>query len=435
MDQRIPFRTLLMPYLVCFLAALFYIYDYFIQVSPAVITSELMRAFHIEASGLSFLGACFFYSYASMQIPAGLLLDRFGARRLLSFAILISGIGVSLFGYTHDFMIAGLARFFIGFGSAFAFISALFLATHWFEHRYFALIAGLVQLGGCLGSVLGEAPLAHVMNAYGWRHTLLMTGGITLVLALLYWLIIRDYPPGKHAPPRQKMAIDKEWQRLKHIFSIPQVWWISLCGFFSWIPVATFGALWGVPYLMKVFEWRNTQAAAFCSIFWVALGLSSVFIGWWSNHIEKRKLPAILCFIAGLAGSILMMLAPYLPVAILVFALVLLGSSAAIQSLTFALIKDILPEHLFGTASGFVNMMAIIAGGVSQQVAGLLLGLSWDHTFQAGSPLYHTHNYQQAMLMLPCASLIGLIIAYFKLKETNCQPLSETPPQVEMISS
>ncbi len=173
----------IMPYLVCTLAALFYVYDYFIQVSPAVITNELMAAFHIGASGLSVLSACFFYAYASMQIPAGILLDRFGARRLLSSAILISGFGVTLFGMTEHFALAGFARFCIGFGSAFAFISTLFLASHWFKHQYFALIAGLVQFAGCLGSVMGEAPLAHVIDAHGWRHTMIVTGLMTSVLA------------------------------------------------------------------------------------------------------------------------------------------------------------------------------------------------------------------------------------------------------------
>ncbi|NNM58716.1 MAG: MFS transporter [Legionellales bacterium] len=412
----------IMPYLICILAALFYVYDYFIQVSPAVITNQLMSAFNIGASGLSVLSACFFYAYASMQIPAGILLDRFGARRLLSVAIMLSGFGVLLFGMTHSFALAGFARFCIGFGSAFAFISTLFLASRWFEHQYFALIAGLVQFAGCLGSIMGEAPLAHVIDTYGWRHTMITTGLMTTVLALFYWLVIRDHRPGVQIREVvQGKGFTHEWNRLKEVLRISQVWWIALAGFFCWVPVATLGALWGVPYLMKSYDWTNTKAAGFCSLFWIALGLSSPLIGWWSNKIKNRRLPCQICFTAGLTGGVMIIFAPHLPVLVTGFALILLGTSAAVQSLTFGIIKDILPAAIFGTASGFTNMMAILAGGVSQQLVGILLALTWAHEMLNGVPFYQLYNYQVAIVILPISALLGLWISLFKLRETHCE--------------
>jgi len=413
------FYRRIMPTFICSLAALFYVYDYFIQVSPAVITEQLMREFAIGAPGLSFLGACFFYAYAIMQMPAGLLLDRFGARKLLSIAILISGCGVTLFAITSSFAIAGLARFMIGFGSAFAFISTLFLAARWFSHQYFALIAGLVQFAGCVGSMVGEAPLAAFINKYGWRQSMLLAGLVTLVLAILYWLIIRDHRD--HSLPNNiKTTAMSEWQRLLAVFKIPQVWWVGWCGFFCWVPVATIGALWGVPYLMKVYQWTNTQAAGFCSLFWIALGIGSPLIGWYSERIRSRKLPFYISFCAGLIGASLLLFAIELPVWVTGIALMLLGLCAAIQSLTFGIIKDILPANIFGTASGFINMMAIIAGGISQQLVGQLLAMTWDQQIQNGIPLYTLENYRVAILVLPLAAVAGLWVVAHKLSETNC---------------
>lgn len=412
------------PIFIVTLAALFYVYDYFIQVSPAVITDQLMQEFSIGAAGLSFLGACFFYAYAVMQIPAGLLLDRFGARRLLSVAILISGLGVMLFGSTSNFALAGFGRFMIGFGSAFAFISTLFLASRWFAHRYFTLIAGLVQFAGCLGSIAGEAPLATFINHYGWRESMLLAGSTTVVLAVLYWLIIRDQP---HAYQTQTPSTSlNEWQRLRAVLKMPQVWWIGWCGFFCWVPVATIGALWGVPYLMKVYGWTNTQAAGFCSLFWIALGISSPLLGWYSERIGSRKVPFYICFTAGLIGALLIFFAAELPVWLVGAALILLGICAAVQSLTFGVAKDILPNNIFGTASGFLNMMAIIAGGISQQIVGLLLHFTWNQQIQNGVPLYTVNNYRIGILVLPIAALIGLWITARKLGETNCVAHFET---------
>ncbi len=419
----------IMPYLICGLAALFYVYDYFIQVSPAVITDQLMATFHVGAAGLSFLGACFFYAYASMQIPAGLLLDRFGPRKLLSCAILISGIGVILFSRTDSYALAGFARFLIGFGSSFAFISTLFLASRWFEHRHFAFIAGLVQMAGCLGSMVGEAPLAHLINLYGWRETLFVTGWITLLLAILYVLIIRDQP-GQLRVKSKKGGIALELGRLRHVLKLPQVWWSAWCGFFSWVPVATLGALWGVPYLVKVYGWSSIKAAGFCSLFWIALAVSSPLVGWFSDSIKSRNRPIRFCFISGIIGGILLFCAPFIPYWITAMALILLGICAAVQSLTFGVIKDFLPSSVFGTASGFLNMMAIAAGGISQQLVGLVLALTWGHQHNwQGVPIYSVQSYQLAILLLPLAALVGWWISAYKLKETNCVPILEAVEQ------
>lgn len=412
------------PVFIVTLAALFYVYDYFIQVSPAVITDQLMQDFSIGAAGLSFLGACFFYAYAVMQIPAGLLLDRFGPRRLLSVAILTSGLGVLLFGSTSNFALAGFGRFMVGFGSAFSFISTLFLASRWFPHRYFTLIAGLVQFAGCIGSIAGEAPLATFINQYGWRESMLLAGLTTTVLAVLYWFVIRDQP---HAAKVQTQSTSlNEWQRLRSVLKMPQVWWIGWCGFFCWVPVATIGALWGVPYLMKVYGWTNTQAAGFCSLFWIALGVSSPLMGWYSEQIGSRKIPFYICFTAGLIGAALIFFAAELPAWLIGFALVLLGTCAAVQSLTFGVAKDILPTNIFGTAAGFLNMMAIIAGGISQQIVGLLLHFTWNQQMQNGVPLYTINNYRIGIVVLPITALIGLWITVRKLGETNCVAQFET---------
>lgn len=256
-------RLSFMPYVICGFAALFYVYDYFIQVSPAVMTNQLMAAFHIGAAGLGILGSIFFYAYAGMQIPAGMLLDRFKTRYLLTMAVLISGLGVLLLGLTHSFAVAGFSRLLVGLGSAFSFVSAIYLVSQWFSHKYFAFIAG------CLGSIFGEVPLANAVNHFGWRHTLIVIAAVTFMLSILFWLIIRDNTKGEVTKLKEKSF--SAWL----IFKVPSIWWIAIVGFLCWVPVASFGALWGVPYLMKVFHWSNTMAAAYCSIFWLSLGVAS----------------------------------------------------------------------------------------------------------------------------------------------------------------
>ena len=407
------------PFFICFLASIFYVYDYFIQVAPSVMTEQLMRSFSIGAGKLGILSACFYYSYTLMQIPAGLLLDRLGARVLITLAVLGSAIGITLFGVTYNFPIAGIARFIVGIGSSFSFISALFLVSRWFAHRHFSAAAGLVQLAGCVGSLFGLAPLAILVNAMGWRRSMVLTGLITFGFAFLFWIFIRD---GKRPRAQKfKTSPSSEWQRIKYLTKKPQMWWIAACGFMSWVPVAIIGALWGVPYFMKVYGLTNTDAGKLCSLFWVGLGIGSPLMGWISNRMKNRCTPLTSCFGLGLIGSILILNASIAPIWLIGFALILMGLSSSAQSLSFGLVKDIVPPSIFGTASGFNNMAAILGGAITQPLVGFILHLGWGGLMIHRVPIYSQNDYRVALIILPIAAVLGLAIAGLRIKETYCE--------------
>ena len=179
-------RSHILPLVMISLGMLFIVYNYFVQVAPSVMTQQLMQTYGIDAKGLGLLGSLFLFSYALMQIPAGLLLDRFGARRMLTLAIFISGIGVCLFGLSHAFALAGFSRVLAGGGAAFSFLGGLYIAARWFEHKRFALIAGILQLGSGIGSIIGEVPLSSLVNHYGWRGATLFVGAPLFISFALF---------------------------------------------------------------------------------------------------------------------------------------------------------------------------------------------------------------------------------------------------------
>ena len=402
---------------ICSLAALFYVYDYFIQVAPSVMVEDLMRDFKIGAGDLGVMSSCFFYSYALMQVPAGWMIDHLGPRKLLSLAVLISAAGVLLFSQAELFWVACVGRFLIGFGSAFAFISTLFLISRWFSHKYFATFAGLVQLGACIGSIIGLAPIALLVDHYGWRDTMLYTGIATFGLVLVFWLVIRDQPPKSDQLDIKPQS--SSYSR-KDLLKNKQVWVICACGFFSWIPVAGVGALWGVPYMMKVYGVTNSQAGSMVTWFWLGIGLGSPFVGWWSHRISRRKLPITLCFTVAVVASFMLLDASSLSPHVTLIALFLLGFSASIQSLSFGILKDVVPHEQFGFASGMNNMAAIAGGGLAQPIIGWLLWLSWNGQYSSGVPTYTLSNYQQSLYLLPAVAIAGIVVSLL-LKETRCQ--------------
>ncbi len=401
---------------ICSLAIFFYLYDYFIQVSPSVMTTQLMQHFAIGAAKLGLLSACFYYTYLVMQIPVGMLVDRFGSRKLLTFSVLISALGIMAFTITHNLYIAGLARAVIGLGSSFAFICALSLIANWYHHRHFAIWAGVVQMGACIGSIFGLAPLAQAVTRFGWQQCLWVIGITTLILAVIYWLVIQDQPPGKI---KQQPENDQQLSKLKTILNHSQVWVIAFLSGCSWVPLGIIGALWGVPYLSKVYDLTTTQAGTLCSLYWIGLAIASPMIGWLSDTIRQRKLPCIICFTCGVISAIGLLLSPYLSMMFTALFLFFLGVASGAQSLSFAILKDnVQPTH-FATASGFNNTAVICGSGIAQPLFGYLLYLGWDGKMHHHLPSYTISDYQHGLIILPAVMILALLAAVFLLKETQ----------------
>ena len=154
------------------LSALFMFYKYAIEVSPSVMTGELMRTFGMGAAELGNLTACYFYAYLLLQIPAGLLLDRFGPRKVTTVAIALCAVGNLIFSSADSLWVAGFGRFVTGVGGAFAAVNCLKLIANWFPKRQFALMAGLMMTVAMLGAVGGQAPLATFIKMMDWRSAM-----------------------------------------------------------------------------------------------------------------------------------------------------------------------------------------------------------------------------------------------------------------------
>lgn len=402
----------LTPFFICTFGSFFYVYDYFLAVSPSVMTHDLLSAFSLDAAGLGLLIAVFSLASTFFQIPAGALLDRYGARLLLSISVLLSGIGVLFFATAHVPWMLGFGRLLMGIGSPFAFLGALFLATRWFSHKRFALIAGLVQLGGALGCIVGGGPLAALVNHMGWRHGLFAIAWVTIVLSGLFWLVLRD----GQKTVTSISTVDNA--RLWDTFKLPQVWWTAAIGFASWVTVTGIASLWGIPYLMKVYHWTNEQAG-YCNIlFWLGLGLGSTFIGWFSDCIKSRKQPIYLCFGIGFIASLFFIGAEHVSPFIMMCLLFLLGFAASVQSLTFGIAKDIIPPKHFVTAAGLINLAAVFTGVVMQPLMGYLMDL---HAHAGSKVVYDVGDYQMGFAAVSVVLVLGLIVTYFGLKETHCK--------------
>ncbi len=398
------------------LATSFYWYEMALQVAPSVMSHAIMRSLDLNAAGFGTLSAYYFYAFAPMQIPAGLLYDKYGPRLLMTLALSICSIGTLIFALGNSFMTMACGRFMMGFGSAFSFIGILLLIARWFPARYFALMTGITQGISSLGAICGEFPLAKLAVTLGWRPALIILSLIGGLLAILMGCFIRDYPTSvAPLPHRPTLSLKQTIQQLKSVLRHPQTTWVGLYAFGIWAPITIFGALWSVPFLCAHYPVSTVIASKAAMMIWIGVGIGSVLLGWIANQINNRRGPLIVsALIGGITASILLYYP--LPWSNIYFLLFLFGFAAGGQTLSFDVIKQHhLPENM-GTASGINNMAVLMGGALFQPLVGYLLVKYWNHITHAGIPVYSLGTFQQALFMLPLCFTLSLIMSLFLLK-------------------
>lgn len=403
----------LLPLLGWLTAAAFFFYAWVLRVAPSVMVEELMRDFAVGGAVVGNLSAAYFYGYAGMQIPVGLLLDRFGPRRLIATAALVCAGGCVLFALGSTLAAVTAGRFLIGASAAFSLVGAMAVAGQWFPTNRFAILSGGAMAMGMAGGVFGQAPLRLALEATDWRtaNLLLALGGVALALAAV--ATVRDRWRGSGGV-RAAMA------GLGVVARHPQTWLIALAGLGTSAPLLGFASLWGVPFLETAHGLPRTLAASLTSVFFIGWGVGAPLFGWLSDRIGRRKAPLL----AGLAlqsiALTLLICVPSLPAAVLGGLCFLVGFLGSAQIVCFALARENHPAQLSGTAIGFVNMMVTGAGALFQPLVGFLLDLAWAGETTLGARVYDSGAYRLALASLIASCLAGLL-CLLAVRETFCR--------------
>jgi len=415
-----PHKYTFLAVVICILAATFYMYEFTLQVSLGVMTNELMQDLHLNAASLGLVSAFYYYAYTPMQVPAGLLHDRFGPRRVITLAILTCVLGALCFSLSTNIFNASAGRFLMGIGSAFSFSGALVLIARWFPPSYFAILSGIVQLMSSVGAIGGELPLAVAIHHHGWRHSMAYLGLLGIGLALLVWFIVKDSPtPSTTRQPLHHISLGLA-HKIKLVFGRASTWWIAGYSFFVWAPIATFAGLWGIPFLVNAYHLTTANASMACAFIWIGVGLGSPLSGWISEYLERRCIVLICCGLLGIVSSLTIIYC-HVSMPILYLALCAFGFAGGGQSLAFCVVRDNSHPGSMGAAIGLNNMATVAGGALIQPLVGYLLYINWNGTFAANHlPLYTVGNYHLGLFMIPLCYFFAIMISTFFVKETHC---------------
>ena len=392
------------------LAALFFLYGFFQRVAPSVMVDQLMADFLATGAIVGNLSAVYYYAYASLQIPVGVMMDRWGPRRLVAFGILCCAGGTLIFSTAGDLTLAYTGRLLVGIGAGFSFVAALALAANWFPASRFAFFTGVLMMCGMLGGFSAQAPLAAVIEVTGWRDALFATGAAGLVLLAAAWLIIRDRPAGQAISEHAHQSLGDLARGLAEVLKQRQNWLIAIAGATCSAPMLSFAGLWGVPWLMQVKDLSRPEAAGVTSALLIGWAVGGPIWGWISDKLGRRKPPLLAGLALGIAAMSTLLYAgvnsqfAFYPLSFLA------GAGFSCMVVTYALARTVNRPQVTGTVLGFVNGMTVAQGAIFQALLGWLLDLRWDGAEQNGARIYSEAAYAYAFSSLIAFAVIGFCL-------------------------
>ncbi len=399
--------------------AAIYFFVYFHRTSSAVIAKELMAEFAVSAVAIGLMSSLYFYPYAVMQIPVGTLSDTLGTRKTATFFTFIAFVGATLFGLAANFQMALVARLLMGIGVSGVYIPTLKILSQWFREQEFASLTGVLLAVGNFGAISSAYPLAMMVIAFGWRNSFLVIGVITLILAILCWVIVRDSPVSVGLEPvvKSEKAEVKIREGIKSVLKNRYFWPLAIWFFFEYGGIMGYQGLWGGPYLMEVYGLNKAEAGAILMMVGIGMMIGSPVIGFLSDKILRARKWTLIIFtvIYFLTWIPFAFLTSGLSISSLYILSFVMGFSGGVLIITFTSTKELFPLTITGIATSMVNIFPFIGGAVFQTVMGYLM----DMVGKVGAA-YPPEAYSIAFKFCFVAALISLICSLIT-KETYPQ--------------
>jgi MFS family permease len=322
--------------------------------------------------------------YAALQIPVGVLLDRFGSRRLLLAGALTMAAGQLVLALADDFTGALLARILVGAGDAMTFISVLRLVSAWFPARRIPVMTQLTGITGQLGQVLSAVPLVALLHGPGWTPAFLSASALAVLAAVLSVAALRDAPPGTtvRAPlTSARHILDQLKDAWRHPGTRLGLW----SHFVTQFSGTVFVMLWGFPFLVTAQGLAPATASALLTVYVVAgMAVAPVLGRLVARHPFRRSWLVLgIAFSNAAAWAVVLALPGPAPLWLLVALVLILTVGGPGSMIGFDFARTFNPPHRLGTATGIVNVGGFAASLVTILVVGVVLDLLGTYSLDA----------------------------------------------------
>ena len=342
------------------IASVFYAYQYVLRVMPNIMLDDIMRQFDIGATTFGQFSGIYYIGYSLMHLPVGLMLDRFGPRKIMSGCILLTVVGLMplLFADYWVYPIAG--RFLIGLGSSAAILGVFKIIRMTFNERRFSRMLSLSVTIGLIGAIYGGGPVSYMREILGYQTVIQIFAAAGVALALVtYWII----PDVKSAPGGTVISTIKE------VLSNKRVIWSCIFAGLMVGPLEGFADVWGTAFLKQVYGFDSTVAASLPSMIFIGMCFGAPALS-----LVAEKIGSYLVTIIGagivMAGSFALLLSWHLTSGALSLSFILIGVCCAYQILAIYKASTYVSEHVVGLTTAVANMIIMIFGYAFHAIIG-----------------------------------------------------------------
>ena len=362
-----PFSTLYFAF------ASGYLLSYLYRTVNAVISPELTRELALSPGALGLLTSAYFLAFGAMQIPAGMLLDRYGPRRVEPVLLVIAAAGALAFAFAGSEAALLGARALIGLGVAVCLMAPMKAIATWYAPERQSSLAGWVMAAGGAGALVATAPLEFALRFVTWRTVFLVLAAATLLVAVWIWFRIPDTPKAATA-----QGFGAQWAGVQRVFGNPRFWWIAPLGGFGMGAFMAVQGLWSVPWLMEVDGVSRAVAAQHLLVMGAVILAGYLLLGMFATRLARQGIHARHLFAAGFALNALALGAIVLRVPGSWLWWGLYGLGASVNVLAFTVLNEGFGKELAGRANTALNLMMFMGSFLTQWGIGLVV--DWGRT-------------------------------------------------------
>ncbi len=388
-----------------------------------VISPYLSYDLNATASEISQIASVTFYTYALMQIPAGLLLDYYGYRKVSGIGIFITGIGSILLGLTPYLSLAFLGRLLIGLGTSVIFISVLKAQSIWFSKNDFVKVSGFLSFIGNAGGLSATFPLSILIGLIGWRFSMIGTGILCLMISILIYFFVSNFPTNYGYAPLGSQPGQTKLELKEAILSTfkNKAIWRNFFSLFTLVGCTTaLSGVWGINYLTTVYHINSTHASFYISFILLGLIIGSLFISK-LLILFKGNIPVCQRFcclgISLIWFYFLFWVNGNPPLWILPFLFFSMGFLATSHILSFTDITSYCDSKHSGLASSVINAGEFIASSLVTQFIGFTLDFNFNGSIVNNIRHYSAEQFKLSFNIFFIISLMGILTSFIGYKK------------------
>ncbi|MDL2271838.1 MFS transporter [Desulfovibrio sp. OttesenSCG-928-I05] len=410
------------PWIILGLLALAYMFIPFHRSCLSILALDIMADTGMDAVAFGGLSSAFFLTFGLMQLPAGILNDTLGPRKILPLFMGLAGLGALTMGLADNTTLLTMGRALVGFGISVIYLSNVKIVANWFPADKFAAVNGLFVSTGGLGMILASGPLAYASQWAGWRATFIGVAVACIALALFMRVYVYDRPDGReHGTLRTQTGSSSFRAVLAHmpvILKGRNFWALCVWSFCHFTLGSGFGGLWGGAYLVHVHGLDQAAAGNVLNMMGLGLFAGAGLLGWLAGSVfhSCKRLMLICSILSTAAFTILALFGDSLPLwglYVWFFSMILIGLGPV--SLAFACARQLYSAAMASTAGGLLNTLPSFGVVIIQPLTGFIL----KAFSEPGSQVFPSIAYSMACIPFILLGIIGGIAIVFFQERSN----------------